>query len=123
MRKGNKQKMRKAALAGTLLVSFLFTGCMPYKELKNESIVEGMGIDSDPDGYKVTFQIYKPEKGGGGEESGKKGGGSKVTILQSSGASLFDAVRNATLQNGRKLYFSNTRAYIIGEDVCRATSL
>lgn len=101
--------------ACALTLSAMLTGCMPFKELKEESIVEGMGIDYTPNGYHVTFQIYKPEGGGDSSKKSK----SKVTILETDGGSLFDAVRNATLQNGRKLYFSNTRAYVIGEEACK----
>jgi spore germination protein KC len=110
------------AVACSLALSTVLSGCMPYTEIKQESIVEGVGIDSDGNGgYDLTFQIYNPEQsggGGGGGQSGKSSSTSQVKILQSNGATLFDAVRNATLQVGRKLYFSNNRAYIIGQDVC-----
>jgi hypothetical protein len=89
-------------------------------ELKNESIVEGMGIDYEKNQYNITFQIYNTQSsGGGGEEAKKSSGSGKVKILQSTGTSLFEAVRNATLQNGRKLYFSNIRAFIIGDEVSK----
>lgn len=124
MRRVNNKSRRKVlrAVACVLIFPFVLTGCMPYKELKDESIVEGVGIDLGSNGYDLTFQIYKPQSGsggGGGGGSNSKSSSSTVTILQSSGSSLFDAVRNATLQNGRKLYFSNTRAYVVGQEVCR----
>lgn len=112
--------LKIAAIAICCLgILFLTSGCIPYLELKQESIVEGMGIDSDgAGGYTLTFQIFKP-KGGGGDD-GKKSSSSQETILTSSGRTLNDAIRNATLQVGRKLYFSNNRAYVIGEDVCKS---
>lgn len=111
-----------AAFLCVPIVAATLCGCIPYKELKDTSIVEGMGIDWGPDGYEITFQIYKPQKGGdnGGGGGGNSGGGSStISIIQSTGATIFDALRNATLQNGRKLYFSNVRAYIISEDACK----
>ncbi len=109
------------AVALALSFSFIFSGCMPYTELKEESIVEGVGVDSDSNGgYILTFQIFNPQQGGGGGQGGKSSTSEQVKILQSSGATLFDAIRNATLQVGRKLYFSNNRAYVIGEDVCKS---
>lgn len=110
------------AVMAAAAVPLSMSGCMPYKELKEESIVEGVGIDYGLEGYTLTFQIYKPSGGGGGGGGGgntsKSGSSNTVTLLTTSGSSLFDAVRNATLQNGRQLYFSNTRAYVIGENVC-----
>lgn len=119
MLKANNSTRRKAFAAAccVLALPVILSGCMPYKELKDESIVEGMGVDYGSNGYELTFQIYMPQSSGDISKS-EKGGSSEVTILQSSGSSFFDAVRNATLQNGRKLYFSNVRAYVIGEDVC-----
>lgn len=121
MKINNKMVFKKACaviLAVTLPLSL--TGCMPYMELKNESIVEGMGIDYEKNQYNITFQIYNTQSsGGGGEEAKKSSGSGKVKILQSTGTSLFEAVRNATLQNGRKLYFSNIRAFIIGDEVSK----
>jgi spore germination protein KC len=123
MQKTSKKTAKKiiALIACMLILPIVLTGCMPYEELKSESIVEGMGIDYGDNGYNITFQIYNPKSGGGGGggDNGKNSTSSTVTILQCSGASLFDAVRNATLQNGRKLYFSNTRAYVVGEEVCK----
>lgn len=109
-------------LLASLLISLTLTGCMPYRELKNESIVEGMGIDYKDGQYLITFQIYNPQQSGGGDgdNTKKSSGPNTVKILQSTGNSLFDAVRNATLQTGRKLFFSNIRAYIIGRDICKS---
>lgn len=116
-RKKNYKIFRAVAIS--LAASLLLPGCMPYQELKQVSIVEAVGIDTDDSGgYLTTFQIYKPQKGGG-DSGSKKGATSEVNIIQSNGASIFDAVRNATLQMGRKLYFSNNRVFVIGEDICR----
>lgn len=121
-KKAERKKIYKIfrAVAISLAASLLLPGCMPYQELKQVSIVEAVGIDTDDSGgYLTTFQIYKPQKGGGDGGGEKKGATSQVNIIQSNGASIFDAVRNATLQMGRKLYFSNNRVFVIGEDICR----
>lgn len=114
-----------AAFLCVPIVAATLSGCIPYKELKDNAIVEGMGVDKGPDGYEITFQIYKPQKNGGSGGEGGGGGGSDsggsstISIVQSTGATIFDALRNATLQNGRKLYFSNVRAYIFSEEVSK----
>lgn len=110
---------RTCAFAFALAISLGFSGCMPYQELKDESIVEGMGIDFGKNAYNVTFQIKDLQQSGGGGGEDQKNSSPKVKIIQSTGASLFEAVRNANLQNGRKLFFSNIRAFVFGEEVCK----
>ena len=98
----------------------LLTGCTPYKELKELSIVEGVGVDKNSDGsYLITFQVYKPSSSGGNGQ-GKQSSDSQTKNIQSSGVTLFDASRNATKQMGKKLYYSNMRAVLIGNEVCKS---
>lgn len=108
-------KIRVRLLCASIAGTIFLCGCTPYKELKEESIVEGMGIDTgSKGGYNLTLQIFKPQKSSDASKSSFRN-----TITESSGQSLFDGVRNATLKQGRKLYFSNNRAYILGENVCK----
>ena len=110
---------RICALAFALIIPLSFSGCMPYQELKEESIVEGMGIDYGKNAYSVTFQINDMQQSGGSGKEDQKNNKPQIKIVQSTGASLFEAVRNANLQNGRKLLFSNIRAFVFGEEVCK----
>lgn len=121
----NDHVFRKIIASFIILAMLLsFSGCMPYRELKDELIVEGMGIDYENNRYNITFQVKNMQKSNGGEEESKKSSGSnEVKLIQCYGDSLFDSVRNATMQNGRKLYFSNIRAFVVGEDVCRTRFL
>lgn len=106
-------KLHKAIALGvvfTVSVAF-FSGCTASRELKDVDIIEGMGVDLMPDGqYQATYQIFKSQTQTGGEE---------VDILQTSGVNLFDCSRNATVQTGKRLYYSNQRALILGSAVCR----
>lgn len=109
----------KKLISSLLCFSLLITmpGCVPYRELKELSIVQGIGIDILPGGdFKMTFQIFKPQSGGGQE---KQSASQDSEIVQAAGTTIFDAIRNATLLVGRKLYFSNARVYIIGEEACK----
>lgn len=106
-------KLHKAIALGVVLaVSVVFfSGCTASRELKDVDIIEGMGIDLMPDGeYQATYQIFKSQTEAGGEV---------VDILQTSGVDLFDCSRNATVQTGKRLYYSNERALILGSAVCR----
>lgn len=107
-----RRKWKAAALLAlaSLLVG-LFGGCTPAKELKDMDIVEGLGIDLLPDGeYQATYQIFQSQTGTGGET---------VDILQTSGTNLLDCSRNATVQTGKRLYYSNERVLVFGSAVCR----
>ncbi|HEX3027436.1 MAG TPA: Ger(x)C family spore germination protein [Clostridia bacterium] len=96
--------------------AMLFSGCSPYKELKELSIVQGMGVDSGQNGgYNLTFQVLKSKtSNNSGSQSG--GGGGENEVYVSSGTTLFDTIRNTTLQMGRKLYFPSTQIFVIGEE-------
>jgi spore germination protein KC len=115
------QKMKKL-VSYTLIILLIIslTGCIPTKELKNLSIVESVGFDSTgTNSFKLTFQIFNPKSASGGGSDKKSSGGSTELVAQSTGAGIYDAIRNATLAIGRKLYFSNTYIYFVGEDLCR----
>lgn len=43
----------------------------------------------------------------------------ETSIIQSSGLTVFDAIRNATLSFDRKLYFSHNRTFIFGEEFAK----
>jgi spore germination protein KC len=103
-----------------ILIIFPLAGCTSYKELKDLSIVEATGFDSaGSNSFKLTFQIFNPKSGGGGGTVKKSSGEATETIVQGTGNGIYDAIRNATLTIGRKLYFSNTRIYLVGEDICK----
>lgn len=107
---------RKAA--ALLAVVLILTGCAPHKELKELSIVEGLGIDMNTDGsYFLTFQVLKTQTGKNGG-SGQGGSSSQEEIIQGSGASLFDASRNVTMHMGKKLYYSTVSSLVFGREIC-----
>ncbi|MFT8888657.1 MAG: Ger(x)C family spore germination protein [Ethanoligenens sp.] len=103
-----------------MIITVLFSGCAPHKELKELSIVKGMGVDLNPNGsYLLTFQIFNPKSGGGGGGGTQtSGSSSQSTIIQGSGKSLFDATRNVTMQMGKQLYYSNVSSLIFGKEIC-----
>lgn len=108
-----RMKLRKAMALGMMLAiaAGLSGGCTTSRELKDVDIIEGMGIDLMADGeYQATYQIFKSQTGTGGET---------VDILQTSGVNLFDCSRNVTVQTGKRLYYSNERALVLGSAVCR----
>ena len=116
-------------LLAVLLLSLLLCagGCWNYRELDQLGIVSGVGFDLAPEPGKIllTVQVIKPgeAKGGGGGEgipsSGGGGGGGQtqpVVIIESTGATVFDAVREAVTKFSRKLFWPHNQVLIIGKE-------
>lgn len=102
-------------------IALSLCSCMPSHELKELGIVEGVAVDSSGEGFSLTFQLYNPKgSGGSGQEQGG-GGSSEELVVTGSGKSIYDAIRNATLAEGRKLYFSNARIFVVSEDICKGS--
>ena len=107
-----------------LVILLLLSGCWDRKELEKLAIVTGIGIDygEEGDDYQVSFQIARSGEvktpGSSSQDGGGGGGGSKsVWLLKSKGATIFDAVRNATLQSSRRLFLSHNQVVIINKEV------
>ncbi|HBW35230.1 Ger(x)C family spore germination protein [Desulfosporosinus sp. BICA1-9] len=94
-----------------LLLSML-TGCWNRRELGTLSVVQAVGIDrTEDDQISLTLQILKP-----GEVKKEAKGGKSVFIVTTKGKTIFDAIRNAAIQLGRKGFWGQTKVVIIGEE-------
>ena len=96
--------MRKSILISALFLLFLLCGCFDYNELNMQELVSGVGIDSE-DGK--IFVSVRCEDISDGQKSG--------AIYRAMGESFFDAVRNISLENPKKLYWGHAQTLIIGE--------
>ncbi len=95
--------MQKPIIFFSLLLSLLLCGCFDYNELNMQELVSGVGIDSADGEISVSVQCAATDA----EEDG--------AIYQASGKSFFDAVRNISLKNPKKLYWGHTQTLILGE--------
>ncbi len=111
----------------TLLLVTFTGGCWNYRDLNQLGIVSGVGIDLAPEPGRVllTIQVIKPGEvkgGGGGGGGGASGGGSSggrpqpVAIIESTGSTTFEALRNAVTKFNRKLYWPHNQILIIGKE-------
>ncbi len=110
-------KKHMITLALTLtLNAVLLTGCWNYRELDTMAIVAGMAFDKSENGtgYHLTAEILD-EAGGGGEQ----GPTIKSQIVESDGATMFDAARNALKRSNKKLYYGDCQTVIFGDEVAR----
>lgn len=104
-----------------MMMLLLLSGCWGVRELNALSLVLGIGIDvkpEQPDKVFMTAQIVKP-----GElkksSSGGDGQGMQTKAywnLQSSGETIFDAIREYTHDTNNKLYIAHNEVIIFGKD-------
>lgn len=112
--KGGRRFGHLVRIAVVLILPLLLTGCWSYKSLNDMSLVMGIGIDEGPggEGYLLSVEIADLAR------SVKEGSpGSKV--VESSGKTLFDAVRNAKKRLTNRLYFGNAQVVVINETIAR----
>lgn len=108
-----------------IIAAIAQVGCWNRRELDTLAIVSAVGIDKSEEQEKlsVAFQIIKPSEIKGASPSasgGTESGGSKgVWVLTSTGYTIFDAARNATMQADRRLFFPQSKVIVIGEELAR----
>ncbi len=108
----------KKFLRGILLLLLILSvstlcGCLPSVELNERAIVQAIGIDIDENTgeFLISLQIYTPQGG----QSSTEGEQQNAAILESSGATVTEAVQNATLKQGKSIFYGHNRVIIIGE--------
>ncbi len=96
-----------------MLVCLTFTGCNSQNNLRDLSIVEGMGIDYTDGETEVTVQTLNLVKEGSGSEALSQ----NVTINTSdSGNNISDALTNISKGISKKLFFGQNRIIVFGKD-------
>lgn len=95
----------------------MLTGCWSSKEITELMIVTGMGVDRDSDTgeYKVTLQIINP----GEIASQTKTERLEVTTYQTTGESIYEAMRRISTEVPRKMYLSHIQLVIFGEELAK----
>lgn len=96
-----------------ILLTAVVSGCWNYVDVDTQFVVMGVLIDYDDqtEEYIMYAEISKA-KGGASTE--------QLTRVESfSGATIFEASRNAIMKIGAKLYWGHTMVYAISEKVAR----
>lgn len=107
-------KMYKRAIMILIIfsLSLLTTGCWNYVGLNDMTVISGIAIDKIDDDYKLSFEIYNLQETTTGEPI-------KSEIIETTGKTIFDAVRNAKKKISNKLYFSDAKVIIISQDIAK----
>lgn len=96
-----------------LLVCLTFTGCNSQNNLRDLSIVEGMGIDYKDGEIEVTVQTLNLVKEGSGSEALSQ----NVTMNTSgTGKNISDALTTISKGISKKLFFGQNRVIVFGRD-------
>ena len=112
------ENMKKKIIL-TILIAIqmiLLTGCWSSKEINELGIVTMLTIDIEDGEIIVTAEVIVPKPPMGSTESGKK---ESAKYVQGRGKSLFEAVRNTTLQFDRRLYLAHNQIFILSEEFAR----
>lgn len=96
-----------------LLLIVVLSGCWSSSELKDVSIVAGVGIDlAGKDQFEVTTQTIKPAEV-------KKSKPGAVAVQSTTGFTVFEAARDLIIKAGKKQNWQHINAYIISEEAAK----
>lgn len=96
-----------------LLVCLTFAGCGAHNNLRDLSIVEGMGVDYSDDKIEVTVQMLNLFKQGTGSEALS----GNVTInTDGKGDDVSAAIKNISQKISKNLFFGQNRIIVFGKD-------
>lgn len=112
-----RQRMIKTGVCLFLLLCL--TGCWSAREVNDLEIVIGVGVDKSdiPDNIRFTAQIVKPGEMRQPAQEGGGGSGSAFWNVQSTGTSLFNAVRDITHKTGNRLFVSHSQLVVFGNEI------
>jgi spore germination protein KC len=111
MGKAMRKKAGLAALCFALLL--ILSGCWNYRSLGDLAIVAGLAVDMDTmtGEYRVVFETI--------DLSGDVKTGLKSKLIESTGKTIFDAVRNAKKRLQKRLYFGNIQIVVMSEQLAK----
>lgn len=105
---------RLLALALAAAFALSLGGCWSYKSLDQVNIVLGIAVDfnKETDQFEITCEVADLA-------AADKGSAIEGRIIQSTGNTLFEAVRNAKRKEADKLFFGSTNILVISEEIAR----
>jgi spore germination protein KC len=108
--------LRMLLISGMTMI--LLTGCWNRVEINDIAIVTAIGLDLvEDDKLRLTLQVAVPSKlvtGGTGGSSGKS-----TIVISETGATVSEAYRNIQGKLSRRIFFSQSRVLLIGEDLAK----
>lgn len=103
----------KAAVC-VILIAAVFSGCAGNENLKDLSVVEGMGIDYENGEIGVTVQSLNLSKEGSGADALS---GNITKTVQGNGKNISAAVQRTSESLSKKLFFGQNQILVIGNEL------
>lgn len=98
-----------------LILTLVLAGCWDGRELNEIAITLALGIDKVDDKFQVTAQVVVPSEVSMRQSSGR----SPVTLFQTDGETVYEAIRKMTIDIPRKVYPGHLRVLVIGEELAK----
>lgn len=111
-------KIIRKLLLTSLIVTLCLSNsaCWSKREIENLGFILGMGFSkTEDDLYLVTVQIANPEA----LASENPGQREVYVILEHTGLSIFDAIRNLSMVAGVRLFFPNLKVVVVDESIAK----
>lgn len=111
--------MRKKSVFLLLLIlssALLFSSCLSTVQLNERAIVQAVGVDWENGRIKLTLQVFSPASGGGTSIGASA---ENAKIIQAEGATVSEAVQNANLVQGKRLFIGHNRIIIFGSALAK----
>ncbi len=87
----------------SLLSVCILTSCSDTTQIRERAIIEAMAIDYKNSEYVVTLKERPPKED------------APATYIQSSGETLFDALKNAESNDGKQIFYGHSGVFLIGQ--------
>ncbi|WP_028610605.1 Ger(x)C family spore germination protein [Paenibacillus harenae] len=105
-----------SVLVSVFLLLSLLSGCWSRRELDELGIAVGIGVDKAANGYRVTTQVVSPGEIAAARPSGNR---TPVTVYETTGSTIFEAIRKITTKSSREIYLAHLRVLVIGEALAK----
>lgn len=110
------KKLLKVCLLIILCLVIVLSCCScekPGTELSELMIMQGIGIDTTDNGFKVTVEILNNEQSG--SPGGNGNSDNKTKIYSAEGSTVGEALRKLITKSGNEPMFAHNRVIILGE--------
>lgn len=109
------QKKIKVILMTILLIfnTFISTSCWNYREVNDMSLILGLAIDKTNGLYELTGKMLLAST------DQQDGSTLRHIFISTQGITIFDAVRNFILKDGKRIYFGHLLYIIISENIAK----
>ncbi|WP_449539054.1 Ger(x)C family spore germination protein [Ferdinandcohnia sp. Marseille-Q9671] len=113
--------MKKIRMLLLAVISLnVLTGCWDRLEVNDIAIVTAIGLDLiKDDQIRLSLQVAIPAMLGPTGGSGGGGHGKSTFVISETGNTVSEAYRNLQMKISRRIFFSQSRVLLIGEDMAK----